>query len=122
MHRVRTVSLTGFDGYSSGGSGGGGSQMASPSGSMLTRTASSSSRPSSGRSRGIQTLIDAIRSKSEWKLHDALEAFRQPNGEYLGEETRGGVASEIRWATHSEPLYLSRGNNSKLLSYHRIKA
>lgn len=42
-----------------------------------------SSRQASARSRGIQTLFDAIRSKSETKLQDALEGFRH-EGVFVG--------------------------------------
>lgn len=42
-----------------------------------------SSRQASARSRGIQTLFGAIRSKSETKLQDALEGFRH-DGVFVG--------------------------------------
>ncbi|GAX72972.1 hypothetical protein CEUSTIGMA_g425.t1, partial [Chlamydomonas eustigma] len=54
-----------------------------PSPSSLSRT--SSSRPGSAhRTRGVQVLIDAIRSKNEGKLIEALESFRQSSGAFSG--------------------------------------
>jgi hypothetical protein len=52
-----------------------------------------SSRQGAGaglRSRGISVLVDAIRSKSDGKLLDAIESLRLPSGGYAGE--RGNAA------------------------------
>ena len=81
MERVRTTSLTGAPSAECPASPA--SSAVSGLGSSLARTPS---RPSSGRSRGIQTLTDALRSKNEAKLLEALEGLRQPNGTLSGLE------------------------------------
>ena len=86
LERIRTVSLTGCDP--------GSPAMGSPSG--LPRAPSS--RPTSGRSRGIQSLIDAIRSKNEGKVLEALESFRQPSGAYAGASScRSYLVLYVNW-------------------------
>lgn len=41
-------------------------------------------RPGSGRQPGVAALVDAVRSKSEARLQDALEAYRQAHGSFRG--------------------------------------
>jgi hypothetical protein len=59
-------------------------------------TPTSASRPNSGRTscrQPVQVLVDAVRSKDEHKLAEALEALRGPHGMPLGEARgrRGGA-------------------------------
>lgn len=57
-----------------------------------------SSRPGSGRSRAVQLLTDAVRSKDENRLADTLEYLKHPSGGVAG-------LSERHMVTGRTPLH-----------------
>lgn len=53
-------------------------------GSLLSPAHTPGSRPSSGRAKAVQLLVDAVRSKDEGRLADTLDFLRLPNGTVAG--------------------------------------
>jgi len=73
-----------------------------------------SSRPGSGRGRVVQTLLDAVRSKDEGKLLEALEYIRLPQGGYAGLNDRHPVTG--RTCLHEAVMLNSTGMVKALLA------